>query len=84
MFRLKTRGKAGLPENLYEHEPSEVPGGFTKRPLTAADAPALAALLQRQPASYLRFFSAFSADEASLAKMLGEARQDVFGGFYRG
>lgn len=60
-----------------------VPGGFTRRSLTDADAPALAALLERQSPTYRRHFSALPSDAEALAKMLRAIREDLLGGYYR-
>ena len=53
---------------------------FTVSPLTAADAAALAALLQSQSADYVRFFTPFRFDEAAVSAMLAGHKSDVYSG----
>lgn len=52
-------------------------------PLDVTDAAKLSAFLQAQSASHTRYFHPFAFDEASVRKLLAEARQDVYQGFYR-
>jgi len=49
----------------------------------ANDAARLSAFLQMQSASHMRYFHPFAFDEASVSKILVEARQDVYQGIYR-
>ncbi len=58
--------------------------GFSTRSLNESDAPALSALLTRQSIGYRRYFTPFAFDEATVVGVLTRAREDVFGGFYRG
>lgn len=49
-------------------------------PLTAADAPELAALIARQAPGYLTHFHPFALDEATLLRQIGTARKDRYWG----
>ncbi|HEY9283167.1 MAG TPA: GNAT family N-acetyltransferase [Pyrinomonadaceae bacterium] len=55
---------------------------FTVRPLTDADAPALASMLKSQSPEYVRFFTPFTFDEAAVAAILAGSGQDVYMGLY--
>lgn len=52
------------------------------RPLRAEDAAGIVAMLQAQSTKYARFFTPFSFDEATLAKILQACEQDVYMGLY--
>lgn len=55
---------------------------FAIRPLQSADIPALVSLLQSQSSEYVRFFTPFSFDQATITNMLTSREQDLFIGMY--
>lgn len=52
------------------------------RSLDSRDATALSLFLRSQPPSYVRFFYAFSFDEAAISQLLSECRRDLFAGIF--
>ncbi len=59
-------------------------GQLSIRSLKPADAPALSALLQGQRGVYSHFFHPFNFDEAVIADILSEFRDDVYMGMFWG
>lgn len=57
---------------------------LTIRPLLAADAPAFASFLQRQPDDYMRYFIPFAFDEESITARLEQAQDDLYMGLFWG
>jgi RimJ/RimL family protein N-acetyltransferase len=55
---------------------------FIIRPLKPSDAHALSRLLRSQTPAYVRFFTPFDFDEATLARLLAECDMDVWMGIY--
>jgi RimJ/RimL family protein N-acetyltransferase len=62
---------------------SSLPDNLTIRPLNAADAADLSALLSAQTPAYVRFFTPFNFDPPSVANLLAGQGTDVFMGMYR-
>lgn len=52
------------------------------RPLSAVDAPQLAAVLRRQPAEYLKYFVPFSFRREAIHAILSNAKQDLYMGMF--
>ena len=52
------------------------------RPLLAADAPKLSAMLRAQRPEYVAFFNPFGFDEFTLTRVLTNSEKDVFAGIY--
>jgi RimJ/RimL family protein N-acetyltransferase len=55
---------------------------FTIKPLQASDAPKLASMLCSQPVEYVRFFTPFDFDQATISNILDKRKQDVYMGMY--
>ena len=56
--------------------------GFKILSLEAKDAPQLSAMLQAQSPAYMRFFTPFSFDPATINAILARRHQDLFMGIY--
>src|SRR5260370_40208773 len=52
------------------------------RDLKSEHGPALAAMLQSQPAEYMRYFFPFAFDAATLVSILSSYKEDVYTGAY--
>jgi RimJ/RimL family protein N-acetyltransferase len=55
---------------------------FTVRPLQISDALALSTLLCSQAQSYIRFFTPFNFDEATITQLLAQCERDAWMGIY--
>ena len=52
------------------------------RPLTADDASSVSSLIRRQPPEYARFFFAFPADDAVIARLIAASVRDCYAGLF--
>lgn len=57
-------------------------GPLAVRSLQSADAPVLARMLAEQPAEYMRHFTPFAFDTATIGRLLAERVADVYAGLF--